>query len=454
MARPWVLDPDPYFRGRLLNFSTGTTSSVPPPKLISSAKEFLTASSDACLNIPALFMNWNLDSPGALNVIRGFRTLRPVTPIYLLYEDKSPLPQLEINRLGLAGTISKILNYPHWTPSFPRLAFSEPQRLDPRDAPQIEDYTAVPITDFFHERPLLFDVHLNLPQTGKMLKIIGAGDTLNVDRVAAYLARGVRFFYISEASHRTALSYVDLLAHVLLTKPAVTIEARLNQTFLSASKQLGELAKLPLSDVHIDAGIDFLTQVSNLIHTGLEAQAEVAQALVKNALVQEHTLLVTAATGLLTIPLGIQAQSAYRTFGLSAYFQDIGMTQLDSKFAEVTDPEPLGPEDRKIYETHPALGAKLLETSGAFDESVIQAVAQHHERRDGSGFPRGASASQISTLASTVGLADQLIFLLQRRYYEPQLNVIDVLEKKIFNGYPLNVVEAVRAVFFEHLKGN
>jgi putative nucleotidyltransferase with HDIG domain len=49
-------------------------------------------------------------------------------------------------------------------------------------------------------------------------------------------------------------------------------------------------------------------------------------------------------------------------------------------------PGPLTPQEREIVQTHPALGASILQPIPAFHD-IIAIVRSHHERVDGMGYP-------------------------------------------------------------------
>jgi HD-GYP domain-containing protein (c-di-GMP phosphodiesterase class II) len=68
-------------------------------------------------------------------------------------------------------------------------------------------------------------------------------------------------------------------------------------------------------------------------------------------------------------------------------------------------PGPLGTGERERIRLHPYLTERILSQSPAL--APLGAVAvQHHERLDGSGYPRGLSGSAISLPARIVAVAD------------------------------------------------
>lgn len=57
---------------------------------------------------------------------------------------------------------------------------------------------------------------------------------------------------------------------------------------------------------------------------------------------------------------------------------------------------------------HVAIGQRLIEQFTDYPTSISRAVSEHHERLDGSGYPRGISGDEISPLGRVLGLADTI----------------------------------------------
>jgi HD-GYP domain-containing protein (c-di-GMP phosphodiesterase class II) len=81
----------------------------------------------------------------------------------------------------------------------------------------------------------------------------------------------------------------------------------------------------------------------------------------------------------------------------------------------------------------------------------LSAVSDHHERQDGSGYPRGLKAEQISLFAAIAAVADSFDAMTSDRPYRKALSqeeAISVLEKNKGKQFDIRVVDA----FIEHLR--
>jgi HD-GYP domain-containing protein (c-di-GMP phosphodiesterase class II) len=99
-----------------------------------------------------------------------------------------------------------------------------------------------------------------------------------------------------------------------------------------------------------------------------------------------------------------------------ALFHDIG--KLDEALTDIFhDPSKLTPEEWRAVRTHPERGAEVLAPLSAFYPDLGKGVAAHHERWDGTGYPRGLKGRRIPLTARVVAIADSFDAITHRRRY-------------------------------------
>ncbi|MEH6516533.1 MAG: HD-GYP domain-containing protein [Halioglobus sp.] len=94
---------------------------------------------------------------------------------------------------------------------------------------------------------------------------------------------------------------------------------------------------------------------------------------------------------------------------------DVGMTELPTELLHT--PQKLTAKQRRIIEAHPKLGAEMVAESGEVDFEILAIIENHHERMDGSGYPRGMEGASIPLLARIAGLADTYDAMITARPY-------------------------------------
>jgi putative nucleotidyltransferase with HDIG domain len=110
---------------------------------------------------------------------------------------------------------------------------------------------------------------------------------------------------------------------------------------------------------------------------------------------------------------------------LAALVHDLGKIGVADDV--LLKPRELTPAERLHVERHPVVAADILrQLSGA--EPIAEIVASHHERLDGSGYPRGLRAAEIPREALVLAVADVYCALAEPRTYKPAMPRTAILE--------------------------
>lgn len=92
---------------------------------------------------------------------------------------------------------------------------------------------------------------------------------------------------------------------------------------------------------------------------------------------------------------------------------DIGKTRLPESL--VTRPAALSPSEMAQVREHVLHGAGVLESSGGHPPEVIDMVRTHHERWDGTGYPRGLGGLEIPLYGRIAAIVDAFDAMTSRR---------------------------------------
>ena len=106
---------------------------------------------------------------------------------------------------------------------------------------------------------------------------------------------------------------------------------------------------------------------------------------------EEHTRRVAYLAARVGEELKLSATSR-RHLAVGGLLHDIG--KLSVPLEVLNKPGKLSDEEFDLIKRHPGDGRKLLEELGGFPEAVRALVSDHHERLDGSGYPRGLDADR------------------------------------------------------------
>lgn len=132
---------------------------------------------------------------------------------------------------------------------------------------------------------------------------------------------------------------------------------------------------------------------------------------------------------------------------LAALLHDIG--KLAIPLDVLTKIGTLTPEEMELIHSHPRVGYAILKEVH-FRWPVAEAVYQHHERLDGSGYPRGLKAEQILLEARILAVADVVEAMSASRPYRDALGetaALDWIRENAGRQFAPDVVAACVAVF-------
>lgn len=136
---------------------------------------------------------------------------------------------------------------------------------------------------------------------------------------------------------------------------------------------------------------------------------------------------------------------------IAGLLHDIGKTQIPDEI--LNKPGKLTPEEMTIVQNHTLDGNKILKGKD-FDQRILSAALQHHERHDGTGYPRKLEKDEIDDFAAIVAIADVYDAMTAIRAYRNPLcafQVIGEFEKdglqKYNTQYILIFLERIAATY-------
>lgn len=115
-----------------------------------------------------------------------------------------------------------------------------------------------------------------------------------------------------------------------------------------------------------------------------------------------HSLNVAILSTILASKLGL-SDGDVSNITLGALLHDIGKTRLPE---EIRKKQILNREEAIIVESHTRLGYEIIMKEFKLSEKIALIAFEHHERSDGTGYPRHKSSHQIDLSSKIVGLCD------------------------------------------------
>ncbi|MCG8609580.1 MAG: HD domain-containing protein [Pseudomonadales bacterium] len=161
-----------------------------------------------------------------------------------------------------------------------------------------------------------------------------------------------------------------------------------------------------------------------------------------------HVRRVAHLSRLLAKAYGLDVKSCDQLY-MAAPMHDIGKVAIPDRV--LLKPGKLDEEEWEIMKTHAKIGEDIFVKS---NREVLQAAAlvagQHHEKFDGSGYPRGLAGEDIHIFGRIVAVVDVFDALVHKRCYKeawPMEDVLALLESEKGKHFDPRLVE----LLVEHL---
>lgn len=125
----------------------------------------------------------------------------------------------------------------------------------------------------------------------------------------------------------------------------------------------------------------------------------------------QHSLIVA----MVSMVLGVREELALddlQALAIASIFHDVGELAIAPEL--FADGHRLTDDEQRYLFTHPITGFLMLRDFREIPKGAAQAVLQHHERLDGSGYPNRTTGTQITRLSRSLAVAESVASLLER----------------------------------------
>ena len=128
-----------------------------------------------------------------------------------------------------------------------------------------------------------------------------------------------------------------------------------------------------------------------------------------------HSVAVCAMMVALARQIGLD-EAQTRLAGLAGLMHDLGKAAMPMDV--LNKPGKLTDAEFSIIKTHPVEGYRLLKSGKDVDAVVLDVCLHHHEKTDGSGYPKGLKADEISLFAKMGAVCDVYDAITSNRPYK------------------------------------
>ncbi|MEK4626671.1 MAG: HD-GYP domain-containing protein [Solibacillus sp.] len=129
---------------------------------------------------------------------------------------------------------------------------------------------------------------------------------------------------------------------------------------------------------------------------------------------------------------------------IAGMLADSGMSKIPTRVRDKKS--ALTESEYTEVRKHPYYSYMLVKNLPAIQEVMKEAIYQHHERLNGSGYPNGDRSGAISNFAQVIAVADVFHAMTSERFYRAKqspFKVIEMIKEEEFGKFDIKVVQAL-----------
>ncbi|WP_010095041.1 HD-GYP domain-containing protein [Ornithinibacillus scapharcae] len=268
--------------------------------------------------------------------------------------------------------------------------------------------------------------------------LLHSGVALSERLIERLEERGITYVYIQ-----------DELTKDIEIKPAIS--ERLRQEATSSMKEIFTkirkeklLTKSFALDDHGKQITDIITKIMDELNDHEETINLLTDIYLTDNYIFQHSLNVTIYALAIGANLKLNA-SELTELGKGALLHDIGKVFIDPEILQ--KPDKLTNDEYEIIKTHTTLGYEFLRKNHTISSVIAHCAFQHHERIDGTGYPRGIKGEDIHLYAQIIGVADVFDAVTSTRVYRKAMlphEGLELLYTSAINQFDIRIVEAFK----------
>ena len=268
--------------------------------------------------------------------------------------------------------------------------------------------------------------------------LISEGTKLTKTMINRLINLQIPFVYIQDEITADILP-VSSISDKLRLEAVQTIESTFNQIHMHDKLQ---------NSIVVEKSVVRFTQLIRSIMDGLRSNEELlsllADVFVYDNYIFSHSLNVS----LYSLAIGLElnlSEKQLETLGMGAILHDVG--KMNIPFEILGKVGKLTEDEFEEVKRHPDYGFQLLRNIHTVSLHVAHCAYQHHERLDGSGYPRGLKGNEIHELGKIIAVADVFDAVTSNRVYRNAMlphEGLEILYAGAGTKFEVQIVEAFR----------
>jgi HD-GYP domain-containing protein (c-di-GMP phosphodiesterase class II) len=240
------------------------------------------------------------------------------------------------------------------------------------------------------------------------------------------LESNVNRLYIKPSERRNYQRYIEQNLNIIIEDKLIPESKKAGIIYETSKSLMRDVLANPTLGDNIRRSKDMISNTVEYILRGREAFLNLLKITSFDYYTYTHSVNVCTFTIALAQRLGITDRKTLGEIGVGALLHDVGKVKIPTRI--INKRSSLNAAEFNIMKKHPGFGNDLLKETNLLVEDSYIPVMQHHERLDGSGYPRGFLENEIHDYGKIIMIADVFDALTTRRVYQEAMDTYPALK--------------------------
>lgn len=265
----------------------------------------------------------------------------------------------------------------------------------------------------------------------------------------------VDFVYVSVRDHQIYYRTMENVLSQIVADNKIQEEKKAEILYSTSMELANQLLAAPPGKEEIERTANLARSTVQLIMNDKGAFGQLFEIFDHDFYTATHMVNVCSVSISLALKMGLIQKHELQNLGTGALLHDIGKIFIPSEVLNSTD--KITPEQYDLLKTHVQQGYDhLTNILDDLPDETAAIIAEHHERMDGSGYPKGLKNDQISPLGRLAGITDTFEAMTSVRPYRAHTfsveEALQQLEDEAPAKYDLEIVHAFAALIETTIK--
>lgn len=271
----------------------------------------------------------------------------------------------------------------------------------------------------------LLDFNLFLPAgKGKLLFFRSTNLEFTNEHRLRLIDNNIRRVYVRAQEQRKYQHYLEQHLPEVLANPEIAPTKKADLLYTVSSQVVKDCLDEPRAATIVPRTRKMAEGTVDFVLRSEQSLGQLATLMATDYYTYTHSINVAVFAVALAHKLGL-SRDEVNEFALGALLHDLGKSEVPVEILNKRG--PLDNEEMLKVREHVVIGERLLRGNGRLGAVAMLAVKQHHEKIDGTGYPRGLATEQVHLFGRIAAIADCFDAMTTNRSYQQAMSAYDAL---------------------------